>query len=246
FTSTKSRAPSPRALTPFCCSTGPDGTPRASSTCPKTSRRSSCLPVRPNSTRSRMSGNIFARTGSQTPCSKTMTRSSTPPAQRGESSSLNPKRSPPSECATGRTSVSRYDPWYNTLPRGIFHSELWGKRLHKYRNAAENTLKGVKWSAAEPRSPFYLFVPQARDLWAEYLTGFALPEIFVTNVLGFQTHRDGLAISFQQSRIKNIVRDFKDRSKSDRQIRETYSVEDGADWSVAWARNRLENVDTSG
>jgi hypothetical protein len=27
----------------------------------------------------------------------------------GESSSLNPKRSPPSECATGLTSVSRYD-----------------------------------------------------------------------------------------------------------------------------------------
>jgi hypothetical protein len=30
----------------------------------------------------------------------------------GESSSLNPKRSPPSECATGLTSVSRYDLWY--------------------------------------------------------------------------------------------------------------------------------------
>jgi hypothetical protein len=28
--------------------------------------------------------------------------------------SLNPKRSPPSECATGLTSVSRYDPWYNS------------------------------------------------------------------------------------------------------------------------------------
>jgi hypothetical protein len=33
---------SPRAPTPCCCSTGPDGTSRASSTCPTTSPRSSC------------------------------------------------------------------------------------------------------------------------------------------------------------------------------------------------------------
>ena len=38
-----------------------------------------------------------------------MTRSSTQHAPLGESLSLNPKRSRPSECATGLTSVSRYD-----------------------------------------------------------------------------------------------------------------------------------------
>ena len=27
-----------------------------------------------------------------------------------------PERSPPSECATGLMSVSRYDPWYNRVP----------------------------------------------------------------------------------------------------------------------------------
>jgi phasin family protein len=40
------------------------------------------------------------------------TRLSTPHAPLGESSSLSPKPSHPSERATGRTSVSRYDPWY--------------------------------------------------------------------------------------------------------------------------------------
>ena len=111
--STKSRATSPRAPTLFCSSTGPDGTPRASSTYPTTSRRSSCLPAPRSSTRSRTSGNTSARTGPQTPSSKTTTRSSTPHAPLGESSSLNPKPSPPSECATGLTSVSRYDHWCN-------------------------------------------------------------------------------------------------------------------------------------
>ena len=36
------------APAPFCCSTGPDGTRPAPSTCPRTSRRSSCPRARPN------------------------------------------------------------------------------------------------------------------------------------------------------------------------------------------------------
>jgi hypothetical protein len=55
----------------------------------------------------RTSGSISARTGSQTPSSKTTTRSSTPHAPLGETSSLNPKRSHQSECATGLTLTCR-------------------------------------------------------------------------------------------------------------------------------------------
>src|SRR6202167_4545939 len=111
----KSRATSPQALMRCCCSTAPDGIPPASSTCPPISRRSSCRRAPRSSTRSRTSGSISARTGSQTPSSKTTTPSSTPHAPRGESSSLSPKRSPPSECANGLTSVNRYDLWYQTF-----------------------------------------------------------------------------------------------------------------------------------
>jgi hypothetical protein len=48
----------------------------------------------------------------------------------GESSSLNPKRSRPSECATGLTSVSRYDPWYYA---------------HAYENSEERTAELPRW-----------------------------------------------------------------------------------------------------
>ena len=96
---------------------------------PATSRRSSCPRARRSSTRSRTSGSISARTGSQTPRSKTTRRSSTPHAKRGESSSLSPKQSHPSECATGLTSVSRHDLWYESrlLKRSLrLGSELVG------------------------------------------------------------------------------------------------------------------------
>jgi hypothetical protein len=48
----------------------------------------------------------------------------------GQSSSLNPKRSRPSECATGLTSVSRYDPWYYA---------------HAYESSEERTAELPRW-----------------------------------------------------------------------------------------------------
>src|SRR5271155_3842405 len=97
---------------PCCCSTAPGGTRPASSTCPPISPRSSCRREPRNSTQSKTSGSISARTGSQTPSSKTMTLSSTRLAAHGESSPPSPKRSRPSECEHGRMSVSPHDRWY--------------------------------------------------------------------------------------------------------------------------------------
>jgi hypothetical protein len=54
-----------------------------------------------SSTRSRTSGNIYARTGSQTQSSKTTTRSSTLPAPPGANSSPSPKPSHPSNARLG-------------------------------------------------------------------------------------------------------------------------------------------------
>jgi hypothetical protein len=76
---------------PSCCSTEPDGTPRASSTCPTPSPQSSCLPA------------PRAEPG------RTTTPSSTPRAPLGETSWPNPRPSHSSECEIGLTLVSRYD-----------------------------------------------------------------------------------------------------------------------------------------
>jgi hypothetical protein len=79
----------------FCSLTEPDGTRRASSMCPTTSRRSSCLPARPELNppgRERLAVSPPELALKHRP-RKTTTRSSTSHAPLGESSSLNPKRS---------------------------------------------------------------------------------------------------------------------------------------------------------
>ena len=75
-------------------------------------RAANITPAPRSSTRSRTSGSISARTGSQTPSLKITKPSSTPHATHGESSSPSPNRSRPSACVIRPTSVSRHDPWY--------------------------------------------------------------------------------------------------------------------------------------
>jgi hypothetical protein len=82
----------PKAHTPCCCSTAPDGTPPAISSGRGTSRRSCCRRARRNSIRSSRSGSISAPTTSPTASSTTTTPPSTPPATRGENSSPSRRR----------------------------------------------------------------------------------------------------------------------------------------------------------
>src|SRR5271163_4906009 len=122
---------------PCCCSTAPGGTRPASSTCPPISPRSSCRREPRNSTQSKTSGSISARTGSQTPSSKTMTLSSTRLAAHGESSPPSPKRSRPSECEHGRMSVSPHDRWYYGLTRPAPHRRSSGFDFDAHQGRAE-------------------------------------------------------------------------------------------------------------
>jgi hypothetical protein len=96
-------------------------------------------------------GNISARTGSQTGSSQTTTRSSTPHATPGAGSPRNHTGSPPSGCETGRTSVSRYDPWYygNTA---LLKSAASGRAVSALTAAAE-AARGSRSAAGPSRHP---------------------------------------------------------------------------------------------
>lgn len=88
------------------------------------------------------------------------------------------------------------------LERGVWRGDLWGKRLEKYRTTAESTLGGREWLEVRPVAPFFLFTKQDALLRDEYAAGWRLPEVFLVNVLGFQTHRDEFAVSFTETEMK--------------------------------------------
>ena len=76
----------------------------------------------------------------------------------------------------------------------IYHADLWGLREGKYQALAEMEMGSTPWQELQPTPPFYLFVPQAMDLRAEYERGWPVNAIFPVNSLGIVTARDHLTI----------------------------------------------------
>ena len=122
------------------------------------------------------------------------------------------------------------------LERGIWRGDLWGKRLEKYRATAEGTLESVDWVTLKPVPSFYLFAQQEAALQKDFSSGRLLTEIFPVNVLGFQTHRDGFAISFSESEMKRKLVDFGDESIPDEMIADKYGLKSSGSWSLSEAR----------
>lgn len=127
------------------------------------------------------------------------------------------------------------------LERGIWRSDFWGKRLEKYKSAAQQDLKSIQWKRLAPAKPFYLFAPQDAVLREEYEGGWSLVQIFPVNVLGFQTHRDVFAISFSKVEMEKKLKEFADSRVSDDELARLYGLKSNRDWCLSDARSAARN-----
>jgi len=130
----------------------------------------------------------------------------------------------------------------------VYHADLWGLREKrkagepdgKYEALAQLELGTTPWQELQPSSPFYLFVPQAVDLRAEYERGWLVNEIFPVNSVGIVTARDHLAVRWSEEEVWDTVRDF--ISLKEEEAREKYHLgKDARDWKVALAQTDLKN-----
>ncbi len=122
----------------------------------------------------------------------------------------------------------------------MYHAELWGLREHKYEVLSKQDVQNTTWNILSPDSPFYLFVPRDKGVSSEFLSEIKLTEIFQTNVLGFQTHRDHFSVDFEKDNIHKKMRDFCNASISDDVLREQYDLKDNRDWKLHNARGKLQ------
>jgi len=121
----------------------------------------------------------------------------------------------------------------------VYHADLWGLREGKYEALAEMELGTVPWEELQPAPPFYLFVPQAVDLRAEYDRGWPVNAIFPVNSVGIVTARDHLTIRWSPQEVWETVQDFVSLREED--AREKYHLgEDARDWKVGLAQTDLK------
>ena len=124
----------------------------------------------------------------------------------------------------------------------VYHAHLWGERSSKYNWLVDNDVKTTDWVALNPQSPFYIFVPQNDDLWAEYESAKKITDIMPINVMGFQTHRDHFAIDFDKDALFERINEMRDKQISDQDYVTKYGLTTST-LRIAEARRKLRKDD---
>lgn len=134
----------------------------------------------------------------------------------------------------------------------VRHADLWGPRevyqkvgqeQHliggKYHWLAGNDLMTTEWTKLSPQSPFYLFVPQHIDLFAEYEQDWKLTDIMPLNSTGVKTHRDHFVMDFDQAALQKRIANFRNLSIPDDTLAQQYGLENTRDWKLNRKRRSL-------
>lgn len=125
----------------------------------------------------------------------------------------------------------------------LYHFDLYGKREYKYTFLNNNTITTIPYTELKPQAPMYFFVPKNFSLEKEYNSGFAVNELFKVCLLGPNSHRDDFAIAFNKEIAIDRIAKFLDKSISDCEIRELYSIKDNRDWQLSQARTKIKSSD---
>lgn len=125
----------------------------------------------------------------------------------------------------------------------LYHFDLYGNREYKYTFLNNNTITTIPYTELKPQAPMYFFVPKNFSLEKEYNSGFAVNELFKVCLLGPNSHRDDFAIAFNKEIAIDRIAKFLDKSISDCEIRELYSIKDNRDWQLSQARTKIKSSD---
>ena len=106
----------------------------------------------------------------------------------------------------------------------VFHSEIWGLREKKYRWLFENNIRTTKWQEIFPKSEFYLFTPRDEGLCEHYKSYLTIKDIFDSNCLGIQTHRDDFVIAVNKEDLRTRIMAFRNLSLNDESIARSYHL----------------------
>lgn len=125
------------------------------------------------------------------------------------------------------------------LEKGIWHAELWGERLHKYRVLASKPIEAIEWRRIEPISPYYFFKPRQSDASQEVYDSFrSIREMMPKSVTGIVTARDRLTIGFSRFELESAIQHF--LSETDSAISTQGSNQKNTrGWDIIAAKNAL-------
>ncbi|MEZ5832596.1 MAG: type ISP restriction/modification enzyme [Dongiaceae bacterium] len=133
------------------------------------------------------------------------------------------------------------------IERGVWHGDLWGKRLAKYSAVALGSKSSISWRRLKPGAPDWLLRPQNRTLAASYRAFWSIPTIFSPlgdPAPGIVTTQDQFAISFSAGEARDKVKRLLATS-SERDARKLFRLCSQDQWSYATAKEELPKINLS-
>lgn len=136
----------------------------------------------------------------------------------------------------------------------VYYSDLYGEREKKYDYLINSSFSTVPFVKLMPEGPFFFFTPSQNGSKEEYDDGFAINELFVENVMGVTTARDGMVVDTNYDRLYNRIKRFADLSISDDDTRQyffgtkksdKYPAGDSRGWNMIKARRDIQAFDHS-
>ena len=128
---------------------------------------------------------------------------------------------------------------------GIWHADLWGRRIDKYKAAAEATKNSISWTPIHPSEPLWLFKPYDAEADAVYRELWSLRDIFAPMgdpAPGIVTTHDEFAISFTpkeaQAKVEALI-----ATQSEAEARRLFRLCKQAQWSYERAMKELPEID---
>ncbi|MEC7265347.1 MAG: type ISP restriction/modification enzyme, partial [Bacteroidota bacterium] len=123
----------------------------------------------------------------------------------------------------------------NNLGR-VFHYDLYGKRQPKYDFLTENKLSSIPFTQLPIKAPNYFMVQKDFESAQTYLKGFSIDCLYKVKTIGFQTHRDGLAVDYDASSLIKKIENFADINVFHERIKQELNLSESNHWKISEKR----------
>jgi len=123
--------------------------------------------------------------------------------------------------------------------RGVFRSDLWGRREEKYAELACKDTTTTVWEKLEPRKPQFFFSLRNSEQLHMYNRLVPVSRIFEAYSSGIKTHRDHFVVNFDKNVLINKIRQFLDPRLDDETVRMMFDLKDNRDWRLSEKRRRI-------
>ncbi len=118
----------------------------------------------------------------------------------------------------------------------VFRGDIHGTYKEKDKFLSTKSLNSNKFKKLDPRAPDYFFKPVNYKLKPEYNKGFKINEFMKNNSRAITTHRDALVVDIDKKTLINRIKAFYDKTKTDQEIKDKFSLKEKNSWSINGAR----------